>query len=51
MVSLHFDVLDDAGNVLESSRTEGAPVEFESGVGDIVGNPLYQVSREKGRPD
>ncbi|CAG9460974.1 unnamed protein product [Pedinophyceae sp. YPF-701] len=42
LVAVHYDVLDDDGSVIESSREKDQPVEFESGVGNVVGNPIFQ---------
>lgn len=41
MVSVHFTLKDEAGEVLEQSEADD-PLTFEVGAGELMGNPLFQ---------
>lgn len=45
-VTVHWSILDDQGDVVESSRSTGEPTTFEVGAGDIVGNELFEAFDE-----
>lgn len=46
IVTLHWKCINDAGEVLESSRASDAPTTFEVGAGDVVGNRLFEAFDE-----
>jgi FKBP-type peptidyl-prolyl cis-trans isomerase 2 len=45
-VTLHWRCVDEEGKELESSAAAGAPLSFEVGAGDVVGNPVFETFDE-----
>ena len=46
IVTVHWKCINDAGEVLESTRASDEPTSFEVGAGDIVGNRLFEAFDE-----
>lgn len=46
IVALHWRCINEAGEVLESSRATDEPTSFEVGAGDVVGNRLFEAFDE-----
>lgn len=42
IVTLHWNCLNENGEILESSRVSDEPTSFEVGAGNIVGNRLFE---------
>ncbi len=46
IVTMHWQCINEAGEVLESTRTTDEPTTFEVGAGDVVGNRLFEAFDE-----